>query len=251
MSGQAPDEGAYPRAASPPRRPGRPRILVVEDEEHLAEGILLNLDAEGYEAILARSGHEGFERAAKGDLDLIVLDIMLPGLSGFDVCEQLRKAGSRVPILFLTARGRTEDRVRGLELGGDDYLVKPFHLSEFLSRVKALLRRQAWYREAPWATGPFRFGANEVDFATGECVASGARDRLTAKELGILKLLAERRPEAVSRQEIVERIWPPGEVPTQRTIDNFILRLRKRFEADPARPRYIQTVFGVGYRFVP
>lgn len=228
----------------------RPKILVVEDEEHLAEGILLNLDAEGYDPILAKTGLDALERARKGGLDLVILDVMLPGLSGFDVCAELRRAGSRVPILFLTAKGRPEDRIRGLELGGDDYLAKPFHLGELLGRVRALLRRQAWYRSAP-TEGPFRFGASEVDFATGDCRGpTGPQDRLTEKEAAILRLLVERRGEAVSRAEIVERIWGPEDPPTARTIDNFILRLRRRFEEDPARPRHIQTAFGVGYRFV-
>jgi two-component system alkaline phosphatase synthesis response regulator PhoP len=229
----------------------RPKILVVEDEAHLAEGLMLNLDAEGYEPILARTGREAFERARRGGLDLIVLDVMLPELSGFDVCAELRKAGSRVPILFLTARGRPEDRVRGLELGGDDYLAKPFHLKELLTRVRALLRRQAWYQAAPVEERVLRFGPNEVDFTTGDCRGrDGARDRLTEKEAGILRLLVERRGEAVSRGEIVERLWGPDDPPTARTIDNFVLKLRRRFEDDPARPRWIQTAFGVGYRFV-
>jgi two-component system alkaline phosphatase synthesis response regulator PhoP len=228
-----------------------PKILVVEDEEHLAEGILLNLDAEGYQPILARTGPEALERARKGGLDLIILDVMLPGISGFHVCEELRRCGSRVPILFLTAKGRPEDRVRGLDLGGDDYLSKPFHLKELLSRVRALLRRQDWYRAAPVVAGPFFFGGNEVDFATGDFTSRrGERDRLTEKEAAILRLLVERRGEAVSRAEIVDRVWGPGDPPTARTIDNFVLRLRKRFEEDPARPRFLQTVFGIGYRFV-
>lgn len=229
----------------------RPKILVAEDEAHLAEGLLLNLDAEGYEPILAKTGRAAFERARKGGIDLILLDVMLPELSGFDVCAELRKAGSRVPILFLTAKGRAEDRVRGLELGGDDYLAKPFHLQELLTRVRALLRRQAWYREAPVAQGVLRFGPNEVDFTTGDCTGkAGARERMTDREAAILKLLVERRGEVVSRAEIVERLWGPEDPPTGRTIDNFVLRLRRRFEDDPARPRWIQTAFGVGYKFV-
>ncbi len=236
----------------PPRRP--PRILVVEDEEHLAEGIALNLAAEGYEAEIARTGIAALDRWRRGGIDLIVLDVMLPEASGFTVCEAIREAGGREPILFLTARGRPEDRVRGLEAGGDDYLVKPFYLRELLSRVRALLRRQEWARPPiDPAAGPVRFGEGcEVDFRTGECTErGGARDRLTEKEAAILKILMEARGAAVSRDEIVRRLWPVGEAPTARTIDNFIVRLRRRFEADPARPRHIQTAYGVGYRFVP
>ncbi len=230
----------------------RPKILIVEDEAHLAEGISLNLDAEGYDPIPARTGPEALERWRRGGLDLIVLDVMLPELSGFAVCEAIREAGGKEPILFLTAKGRPEDRVRGLELGGDDYLTKPFHLKEFLLRVRGLLRRRAWSAGPPTPASPVRFGKCEVDFATGDCTErDGTRSRLTEKEAAVLRLLVERVGDPVSRSEIVQRLWPPNEAPTARTVDNFVLRLRKRFEDDPARPRYIQTVFGVGYRFAP
>ncbi|HVY60367.1 MAG TPA: response regulator transcription factor [Planctomycetota bacterium] len=230
----------------------RPKILVVEDEEHLAEGISLNLDAEGYAPVLARTGPAAIERWRRGGIDLIVLDVMLPEMSGFTVCEQIRRAGGRLPILFLTAKGRAEDRVRGLEIGGDDYMTKPFHLKEFLLRVKALLRRQEWARPgALEQLGRIQFGPCEVDFRTLECVErSGQRERLTDREAAILRLLIERGGAAVSRAEIMEKLWPEGDAPTARTIDNFIVRLRKRFEEDATRPRLIQTVFGVGYRFV-
>jgi two-component system alkaline phosphatase synthesis response regulator PhoP len=237
---------------APPRHAERPKILVVEDEEHLAEGISLNLDAEGYAPVLARTGPAALERWRRGGIDLVVLDVMLPDVSGFAVCEQIRRAGGRVPILFLTAKGRAEDRVRGLEIGGDDYMTKPFHLKEFLSRVKALLRRQEWARPGALdQVGKIQFEACEVDFRTGDCLErNGGRDRLTEKEAAILKLLVQRGGHPVSRAEIMERLWPDGDAPTARTIDNFIVRLRKRFEEDPSRPRLIQTVFGVGYRFV-
>jgi two-component system alkaline phosphatase synthesis response regulator PhoP len=173
-------------------------------------------------------------------------------MSGFTVCEEIRRAGGRLPILFLTAKGRAEDRVRGLEIGGDDYMTKPFHLKEFLSRVKALLRRQEWAKPgALERLGTIRFAGCEVDFRTSDCLErGGAKDRLTDKEAAILRMLIERGGQPVSRAEIMERLWPEGDPPTARTIDNFIVRLRKRFEEDPTRPRIIQTVFGVGYRFV-
>ncbi len=227
-------------------------ILVVEDEEHLAEGVALNLAAEGYEPIIARTGPAGLECWRRGAVDLIILDVMLPDMSGFSVCEAIRRAGDRVPILFLTARGRAEDRVKGLELGGDDYLTKPFHLKEFLLRVKALLRRRDWAKPGALArAGPIKFGGCEVDFTTGDCVErGGARERLTDKEAAILKLLVESGGEPVARADIMARVWPGDEATTARTIDNFVLRLRKRFEEDPARPVHILTVYGVGYRFV-
>jgi DNA-binding response OmpR family regulator len=246
-------------AATPAVLPGaeaktanRARILVVEDEEHLAEGISLNLDAEGYAPVLARTGPAALERWRRGGIDLIVLDVMLPEMSGFQVCEQIRRAGGRLPILFLTAKGRAEDRVKGLEIGGDDYMTKPFHLKEFLLRVKALLRRQEWARPGVLEQlGKIQFGPCEVDFRTLECVErGGGRDRLTDREAAILRLLIERGGAAVSRAEIMEKLWPAGDAPTARTIDNFVVRLRKRFEEDATRPKLIQTVFGVGYRFV-
>jgi len=233
----------------------RPRILVVEDEEHLAEGISLNLDAEGYDPILARTGADGLAMWRKGGFDLVVLDVMLPEISGFAVCEEIRRAGGKTPILFLTAKGRPEDRVRGLDLGGDDYVQKPFHLKELLSRVRALLRRSGWEKPGP-VTGPGsgqrRIGRVGIDFTTGDVEeVDGNRERLTEKELGILRLLVERPNEPVPRAEIVDRLWPPADPPTARTIDNFIVRLRRRIEEDPSRPRHLLTVFGVGYRFVP
>jgi two-component system alkaline phosphatase synthesis response regulator PhoP len=232
----------------------RPRILVVEDEAHLAEGISLNLDAEGYAPVLARNGAEALELYRRGAYDLVILDVMLPEVSGFAVCEEIRRGGGKEPVLFLTAKGRPEDRVRGLDLGGDDYLTKPFHLRELLSRVRALLRRRGWERgaRAEEAAAPVRIGGAEVDFRTGDCVlAGGARERLTDKEAGILRLLVERRGEPVARAEIVERLWPGDDPPTARTIDNFVVRLRKRLEPDPSRPRHLLTVFGVGYKLVP
>ena len=230
----------------------RPKVLVVEDEEHLAEGISLNLDADGYAPILARTGPAALERWRRGGIDLIVLDVMLPEMSGFQVCEQIRRAGGRLPILFLTAKGRAEDRVKGLEIGADDYMTKPFHLKEFLLRVKALLRRQEWARPGVLdQLGPIQFGPCQVDFKTLQCTErSGWRDRLTDKEGAILRMMVERGGAAVSRAEIMERLWPEGDPPTARTIDNFVVKLRKRFEEDPAKPKIIQTVFGIGYRFV-
>jgi two-component system alkaline phosphatase synthesis response regulator PhoP len=228
------------------------RILVVEDEDHLAEGLSLNLTAEGFDVELARTGPAAVERWRRGGIDLIVLDVMLPEMSGFAVCEAIRRASGRLPILFLTAKGRAEDRVRGLEIGGDDYLTKPFHLRELISRVRALLRRQEWARPGMLEdVGTVKFGGCEVDFRTGDCLdRAGGRERLTEKEAGILRLLIEGGGNPVTREMIMQRLWPGDDAPTARTIDNFVLRLRKRFEDDPTKPRMIQTVYGVGYRFI-
>jgi two-component system alkaline phosphatase synthesis response regulator PhoP len=184
---------------------------------------------------------------------LIVLDVMLPGMDGFAVCHALRSQGNNTPVLFLTARGDPADRVRGLEAGGDDYLAKPFHLQEFLLRVRAILRRWDWYRNASAtaATAVLRFGGNEVDFRAFRARAwNGEAQELTEKEAMILKVLAEHAGEIVSREDLLERVWGYDVFPSTRTVDNFILRLRKRFEQDPANPRHFLTVWGVGYRFL-
>ena len=219
------------------------RILVVEDEAHLAAGIAENLDAEGYEAEVASDGVSGLERLLGGAFDLVVLDVMLPGLDGFAVCQQARAAGNSTPILFLTARGDLEDRIRGYESGGDDYLSKPFHLRELLLRVRAILRRG----RLPEAN--LTFGDNRMDFRTFTALAwDGREHELTFKEAMILRCLSRRPGEVVTREEILDEVWGSEAFPSTRTIDNFILRLRKRFEPDPEGPVHFHTIRGVGYR---
>lgn len=230
----------------------RKRVLVVEDERHLADGIRENLEVEGYDVRVALDGPGGLASARKGQFDLILLDVMLPGMDGFTVCETLRDEGDRTPVLFLTARGAPSDRIRGLEAGGDDYLAKPFHLRELLLRVSAILRRSAWYGEVPDQGALLRFGENEIDFRTYTARGwDGTEHMLTQKEAMILKALAEHPGHVVSREEILEKVWGYDVFPSTRTIDNFIVRLRKRFEPDPESPRFIHTVRGVGYRFTP
>ena len=230
-----------------------PRVLVVEDDRHLAAGVLENLRAEGYEVASATDGEAALAWLAQGTAALIVLDVMLPGIDGFALCRTLRERGDNTPVLFLTARGDPADRVRGLESGGDDYLAKPFHLQEFLLRVRAILRRWDWYRSASAepATAQLRFGGNEVDFRAFRARAwNGEAHELTEKEAMILKVLAEHGGEIVSREDLLEKVWGYDVFPSTRTVDNFILRLRKRFERDPANPRHFLTVWGVGYRFL-
>jgi two-component system alkaline phosphatase synthesis response regulator PhoP len=226
---------------------------VVEDDPHLAAGVIENLRAEGYAATNTGDGEEALAWLATHPCALIVLDVMLPGADGFAVCRTLRARGDNTPVLFLTARGDPADRVRGLEAGGDDYLAKPFHLQEFLLRVRAILRRWDWYRSASATadTAVLRFGGNEVDFRAFRARAfNGEAQELTEKEAMILKVLAEHAGEIVSREDLLERVWGYDVFPSTRTVDNFILRLRKRFEKDPANPRYFLTVWGVGYRFL-
>ena len=233
--------------------PGPIRVLVVEDDPHLAAGVMENLRAEGYEVAQVGDGRAALEWLRAASCALIVLDVMLPELDGLAVCRTLRDEGNNTPVLFLTARGDPADRVRGLEAGGDDYLAKPFHLKEFLLRVRAILKRWDWYRSASAtaATAMLRFGGNEVDFRAFRARAwNGEAQELTEKEAMILKVLAEHAGEIVSREDLLERVWGYDVFPSTRTVDNFILRLRKRFERDPANPRHFLTVWGVGYRFL-
>jgi two-component system alkaline phosphatase synthesis response regulator PhoP len=229
------------------------QVLVVEDDPHLAAGVMENLRAEGYEVTLASDGEEALTWLAANSCALVILDVMLPGADGLTVCRTLRERGNTTPVLFLTARGDPADRVRGLEAGGDDYLAKPFHLQEFLLRVRAILRRWDWYHSASAtaATAMVRFGGNEVDFRAFRARAwNGESQELTEKEAMILKVLAEHAGQIVSREDLLERVWGYDVFPSTRTVDNFILRLRKRFEKDPANPRHFLTVWGVGYRFL-
>ena len=228
-------------------------VLVVEDDPHLAAGVIENLRAEGYEVSTAGDGEQALAWLRAQACALILLDVMLPGIDGFAVCRALREQGNNTPVLFLTARGDPADRVRGLQSGGDDYLAKPFHLQELLLRVRAILRRWDWYRSASAtaATAVLSFGGNEVDFRAFRARAwNGEAHELTEKEAMILKVLAEHGGEIVSREDLLEKVWGYDVFPSTRTVDNFILRLRKRFEKDPANPRHFLTVWGVGYRFL-
>jgi two-component system alkaline phosphatase synthesis response regulator PhoP len=231
------------------------RILVVEDDLHLAEGMAENMRAEGYAADTAHDGQRGLDMALASDYDLLVLDVMLPHMDGFEVCRALRARGKSTPVLFLTARGDPQDRVRGLEAGGDDYLTKPFHLDEFLLRIRAILRRWEWFKNslARPATGTtLAFAGNEANFRTFQAHAwDGTTHDLTEKEAMILKVLAEHPGEVVTRDDLLEKVWGYEVYPSTRTVDNFILRLRKIFEREPHNPRHFLTVRGVGYRFQP
>ncbi len=225
------------------------KILVVDDETNLAEGIIENLRAEGYEVGYAADGVQGLESAREGSWDLMILDVMMPGLDGFAVCETLRAERNQLPVLFLTAKDETDDRVQGLAAGGDDYLTKPFDLRELFLRVRAILRRGRWYaEEAEGST--LSFAGNEISWRSYRATSHDGRTHdLTHKEAMILKCLSEREGEIVSREEILETVWGYEAFPSTRTIDNFIVRLRKRFEREPERPHHLHTARGVGYRF--
>jgi two-component system alkaline phosphatase synthesis response regulator PhoP len=223
-------------------------ILIVDDEEHLADALAHNLQFEGFATTIANDGEEGLKLARTIQFDLVVLDIMMPKLDGLEVCRRLRATGSRVPILFLTARSTDADRLLGLKVGADDYLAKPFLLEELILRIHGIFRRQEWYRSSPDEREVFRFGDNEVNFLTFEATSQGRTVSLTEKECMLMKLLVERRNQVVSREEILERVWGYRFSTSSRTIDNFIVRLRRYFEDDPKSPRFIQSVRGVGYR---
>ncbi len=227
------------------------RILIVEDEKHLAEALGHNLKFEGYDAVVVGDGETALERLSNEEFDLVVLDVMLPGISGFEVCERLREASNRVPVLFLTARTTDADRLAGLRYGGDDYMTKPFLLEELVLRIRGILRRQEWYQTPVAERGVFRFGDNEVNFRTFKARGPRGEVQLTEKECMLIKLLVERQGQVVSRELILERVWGYPYGSSSRTIDNFIVRLRRYFEKDPRRPVYIHSVRGVGYRFTP
>lgn len=226
-------------------------ILIVEDEQHLAEALAHNLQFEGYATTVANDGETGLQLAQAMKFDLILLDIMMPKLDGLEVCRRIRASGSRVPILFLTAKASDADRILGLKVGADDYIPKPFLLEELILRIQGIFRRDDWYHSSPEDSEVLRFGDNQVNFRTFEADAKGRHFRLTEKECMLLKLLAERRTQVVSREEILERVWGYRFSTSSRTIDNFIVRLRRYFEPEPKRPRFIHSERGVGYRFTP
>ena len=232
------------------------RILVVEDERHLADGLRYNLEADEHEVDLADTGEEALHLLAEQPrrYDLIVLDVMLPGIDGFAVTAELRRLGQYVPVLILTARGRSEDVLSGFGAGADDYLTKPFELPIFLSRVRGLLRRTEWFRlqaaERPASGNAFAFRDRVIDFEQLEVRVGEKRMPHTLMEAALLRYLIENEGKPVARKTILDRVWNVHEDTDTRAIDNFIVRLRRYVEDEPARPKHLQTVRGVGYRFV-
>ena len=228
------------------------RILVVEDEPGLVLTLEDRLRAEGYVVGVARDGDEGFHRGSAEAWDLILLDGMLPRKSGFDVCRDLRAKGIRTPVLMLTARGQISDRVVGLKLGADDYLVKPFDMAELLARIEARLRRDgAPGASAPPAPAAVTLGPIHADFRRAEVTKSGAPVELSGKELHLLRYFIEHQGATISRTELLEAVWGYSTAPFTRTVDVHVANLRRKLEDDPARPSMILTVHGLGYKFVP
>lgn len=249
------------------------RILIVEDERHLADGLRFNLEAEEHEVDTVENGEDALARITTESrpYDLVVLDVMLPGITGFEVARELRRQQRYVPVLILTARGRSEDVLEGFGAGADDYLTKPFELPIFLSRVRGLLRRHEWFRldaarpAAPASDQPapapapasaaeplrrFAFSDRTIDFEQLEVVVGDKRMPLTLMEAALLRYFVENEGKPVARKTILDRVWNVHEDTDTRAIDNFMVRLRRYIEDEPARPRHLQTIRGVGYRFV-
>ncbi len=224
------------------------RILIVEDEREMAQGLKDNFEFEGDEVTMTFDGIEGYSQAKSVQHDIIILDVMLPKMSGFEVCKKLRAEGNKTPILMLTARGQEIDRVLGLELGADDYLIKPFSVRELLARVRAILRRCPPEEEEN--TGSVQMGKLCLDFDKYRASDGDADVHLTHKEFETLRYFYAHKGNAVSRDELLDKVWGYESFPTTRTVDNYIARIRKRVEHDPNNPRHIITVHGTGYKYV-
>ncbi len=224
------------------------KILIIEDEEDLVKGLKINLADEGYEVDYALNGKEGLRKALTEKPDLILLDIMLPGMNGLEICKELRRNKMDIPILMLTARGEEIDKVIGLEMGADDYISKPFSIRELLARVKAHLRREN--RGAEKVPVVFQLESMKIDFGHYKIIRKDDEIDLTSLEVDVLRYLIGQEGKVVSRNDLLDKIWGYEKFPTTRTIDNHILKLRKKIENDPNHPRHIITVYGGGYRFV-
>jgi DNA-binding response OmpR family regulator len=223
------------------------RVLVIEDDAAILRGLADNLSHEGYEVLSANNGESGYGLQRSERPDLIILDLMLPRMSGLELCRKLRAEGVQTPILMLTARSEESDRVIGLDLGADDYVTKPFSLRELMARVRALLRRTQSAADLP---DELKFGDVEVDFRRYVARRRGKPVGMTRKEFATLRLLVARAGQVVTREELLNEVWGYEAYPVSRTVDNHIAALRAKLEADPARPVHIRTVHGVGYKFV-
>jgi DNA-binding response OmpR family regulator len=226
------------------------KILVVEDEYQMAQALKDNFEMEGYDVIVANDGESGLHYILDSAFDLIILDVMLPKISGFDVCKTARQKGIETPVIMLTARGEENDKVRGLENGADDYVTKPFSLVEFLARVKAAIRRGAARSKEVAPANLVTIGRLKIDFISYSAFIDGAMVKMSHTEIEILKFLWNRKNETVKRDDIMKQVYGVDGDITTRTIDNFIVRLRQKIELDPASPKHILTVHGMGYKLV-
>jgi DNA-binding response OmpR family regulator len=249
-----PSSGSASSASPPSNGSGelakRARILLVEDEPDIVRGLTDVLEFEGYEVVTHMQGRAGVREMKERGADLVILDLMLPDINGFQVCEEIRASNQVVPIIILTARGQELDKIRGLEAGADDYVTKPFSVGELLARIKAILRRltRAQVSKEPES---IRIGGCEINLRTHTLVRARKSYMLTFYEVELLKLLHEREGQPVSRDEILDKIWGIEAYPTNRTVDNFVVKLRKKLEENQHHPRHILTVYGFGYKLVP
>jgi len=228
----------------------RPRLLLVEDETHIAQGLIYNLEHEGFVVVHAETGAAAMTAFDGQPFDIVVLDLMLPDSHGLDLCRQMRKSAPQLPILMLTALGEEQDRIRGLKEGADDYLTKPFSLDEFLLRIRGMLRRSAWYQPAQNVEENYQFGSNRIDLRNLHALTAHGEIRLTELEGRMLASFFANEGETLTRTELLKSVWGMAEDTETRTLDNFIVRLRKYFEGDPGNPKHFLTVRGRGYRFI-
>ena len=227
---------------------GAKTILLVEDDPTLALGLCDALEFEGFRVVHAARGVEAVEQAKRSVPDCIILDLMLPDLNGYQVCEQIRRFDPRTPILMLTARSQEADKIRGLDAGADDYVTKPFSVGELVARIRAVLRRM---QRSIVVDAPFTIGEAAIDPTAHTLTRAGEVELLSFYEVELLKLLYERKGTPVPREDILRRVWGIDANPTNRTVDNFVVKLRKKIETEPAQPRHILTVYGLGYKLVP
>ncbi len=225
------------------------RILLVEDEESLAAGLEYNLKEESYIVKWAKNGREAIDFFEKEKFDLILLDIMLPYMNGFEIAEKIRESDPQMPILMLTAKTESKDRVKGLEVGADDYMTKPFHLQELLLRIEGMLKRKSWYKNTNDIQPVYKFGNNDINFENLICRHQKNEFRITPHEAMVLKYLIEKKEKIVTRKELLENVWNLNPEIETRTVDIFIARLRKYFEDNPAEPVYFKSIRGAGYMF--
>jgi DNA-binding response OmpR family regulator len=226
-----------------------PKILVVEDEPEMQKGLRDNLEFEKYDVTIIGDGTEGLEALTAGGFDLVLLDVMLPGMSGFDLCKKARAAGIKTPIIMLTAKGEEVDKVLGLEFGADDYITKPFSLRELLARVKAVLRRTP--AEKISTETNITLGLLEIDFASYTATKKGKPVAMTSKEFDIARYLWEHQKQVVKRDDLLSEVWGYDDSISSRTVDNFIVKLRQKIEKDPSAPKHIITLHGTGYKLIP
>lgn len=226
------------------------KILVVEDEPNMQIGLRDNLEFESFEVTVARDGQEGLNELLNHTFDLVLLDVMMPKMSGFDVCKAARKEGVKTPIIFLTAKGEEIDKVLGLELGADDYITKPFSIRELVARVKAVLRRTEGVSDEKEGPKELEVGRLKVDFSRYEASSDGEEVKMSHKEFEVLLYLCNHKNEIVSRYQLLEDVWGYEATPTTRTVDNFILKLRQKIEENPNDPKFILTVHGAGYKLI-